>query len=300
MKKLKTIILIALLTMLTNAQAILVSDPTSYSYYVEQLRSAKEQIDFVKNQLDEAKKLGNSFDFFTKELRENFDFAKGITGSLQEKLATFEKYRRALSSKDGASLDFARKFDPTNLRDVVDLNLDGIYIDPTDPSFDLDSIKSKRHHERQRLLKDGLIKTELELTQLEKTIKRVEKLSDKADNTTSLKESLDLNNTISLEILQGINTLIDVMSTLGQAEMAAKYVHHNQTRQVRQQMVDKAKYPKGYRSGGKVFKNSDEASEARFKCREYKALNGHNDVVIEGFKCPDRMQKEIDKVFWGK
>jgi hypothetical protein len=55
--------------------------------------------------------------------------------------------------------------------------------------------------EQQRLRKKGLVETEKFLVGVGARLDRIKDLTDKADNTTSIKMSQDLTNTILLELL---------------------------------------------------------------------------------------------------
>ena len=271
----------------TSAHALVVSDPTSYSYYVEQLKNGVKQLENIQGTLDQTTRLSNSFDGYMNDLRSQFDFVSNIQRSLNGELSSFEAYKRSLSYSAKKSLDFSRKFDMKDLRDVIDTNLDGIYVDPTNPDYDASSVQKLRTIERQRLLKEGLIKTEEKLTLLEQKYKDIEGLADKAKKTTNTKESMDLNNAILLEILAALHSLIDVTATLGQAEMAAKFINYSKEAHERKEKADNkasSSYP--------GFNNRREYDEWYDGCHAFKREHGHTNTTVNGVDCPAKAYRK--------
>ena len=294
MQKIATpILLSAALTfgaLTTTANAFVVTDPVSYVYYIQQLKKMVEQANTAKNSLTEAKQLTSSFDGYMDDLRSQFDFVGDIQKSLKTQLSSFENYKRSLSSSAKKTLDFSRKFDLKNLRDIIDTNLDGIYVDPTNPDYSASQIKKLRTVERQRLLKEGLTKTEEKLALLEQKYKGIEKLTNRAKRTANTKESLDLNNTILLEILAAMHSLIEVTSTLGQAEMASKFINHSKEAHENKARINKEKYKNGYPD--RRFETLEE-KEAWFDgCVAFKRKNGNTNTTVNGVDCAQKAYRK--------
>ncbi len=96
-KKLFYALLTAIL-LTSTTQALVVTDPTSYGYYVEQLKTYSKQ-------LTEAKNLGKSTDGIIAGSQEIFDFANSIEGNFKKELATYNDYRNLLSVLQRKKLD---------------------------------------------------------------------------------------------------------------------------------------------------------------------------------------------------
>lgn len=276
----------------TTTQAILVSDPTSYSYYIKQIKKSIEQGQTLKGTLSEAQHLSGAFDGFMADLRSKFDFVGNIQKNLKSQLSTYENYKRSLSISQKKKLDFSRKFDMRDLRDVIDTNLDGIYVDPTNPDYSTSQIKKLRTVERQRLLKEGLIKTEQKLALLEQKYKGIEDLAIKAKNTKNSKESADLNNAILLEILAALHSLVDITATLGQAEMASGFINYSAEAHARKERADK-KPSSGYPG----FANKREYGEWYDGCHAFKRKHGHTNTTFNGVDCPRRAVNKREEKF---
>jgi hypothetical protein len=214
-----------------------------------------------------------------KNLQTKFDFVGNVQKALNADLTAFDDYVRKLSAKDKKAFDFNRKYDLKDLRDVIDTNLDGIYIDPTNPDYKVEDVVKLRTIERQRLIKEGLIKTEEKLTQLGQRYKDINELANKSKNAQSSKEALDINNAILVEILAAIHSLTDIVATLGQAEMASKFVHYAKDKQ--QKELQK-------RKNAKLYSNSMTMREHLDACHEYKYKHGHTNTTIDGKDCPQK------------
>ena len=216
-----------------------------------------------------------------------------IQGKFKDELKIYTSYRDSLNGLQRKKLDFDRNFDPRDLRDVIDTNLDGIYVDPDDPLFNTDYMKKARNYERERLLKQALIKSEEKLAEVGKSYELLAGYAKQAQKTKSEKAAADLQNTILLEILKSVNSLVEVMSTLGQAEMALKYTHYNKEQHENHVQAQKNRYPNGYKGVfGQIFDSKDVYLAHRKKCAKFRMLNAHNDTTIDGKDCSQRMIKK--------
>ena len=264
----------------------IVSDPGSYGYYVEQLKS-------MSDQLEQFNEINEKTDQILNDAHEIFNFSKGVQNKFKDEQAIYNTYRNTLNGLQRKKLDFSRGFDPKDLRDVIDINLDGIYVDPDDPLFNTDYMKKSRNYERQRLLKQSLIKSEEKLTEVGQSYELINEYAKQAQQTRSVKASNDLQNTILLEILKSVNSLVEVMSTLGQAEMALKYTHYNKEQHENHVQAQKNRYPNGLKdSYGQIFKNRDEHREHNKKCGNFYKINRHLDTTIDGKDCATRAAKK--------
>ena len=120
-KQLYTLVIALLLS--STTWAFVVTDPTSYGYYVEQLKTAVKQVEGIKQ-------VSSELDKIVADGREVFNFSTQIQSTLGDELKAYQKYRDTLTPFQKKQLDFNRKYDPQQLRDIIDTNLDGIYVDP--------------------------------------------------------------------------------------------------------------------------------------------------------------------------
>jgi hypothetical protein len=264
-----------------NASSFAVTDPGSYMYYMQQLKAAAKEIQQTKAAVNEAKTLNKSFNSYTDDLRKKFDLASALKKTLGADIKNYEKYASGLSKKSKFNLDYSKHSD--DLEGVINANIEGIFVDPNDERFKSSEIQKLRTFEQQRLRKKGLIETEKSLVGVGARLDRIKDLTDKANNTKSIKMSQDLTNTILLELLATNNEMLKIFSTLGQAEMASKYINYS-----------KEEHEKALNEKQLQEKNTanwkDHYWEWQAKCRE----NNWSGTFF-GKDCPDTSWKKNEK-----
>lgn len=231
----KKIIIITTIVWSFNANSLfgvgdIVSDPGSYGYYVEQLQSAAKELTEMKNSVNQAKTLNTSFDGYMRDLRQEFNLADTLRRTLGVEIRNFDQYASGLSSKSRHNLKYNKYSDYSDdLKGIINANIDGIFIDPNDDNYVMGSskIQELRTFEQQRLRKKGLVKTEQALISVGARLDRIKDLSEKANNTTTIKMSQDLTNAILLELLATNNEMLKIFSILGQANMASQYINYS-------------------------------------------------------------------------
>lgn len=242
-----------------------------YCIRPKQLKQGLQNLQELQKQFNEAKKLNTSFDGYMDDLRKKFDLANSLKKTLGVDIKNFEKYASGLSKKSKYNLDYSKY--TNDLKGVIDANLDGIFVDPTDERFEASEIQKLRTLEQQRLRKEGLIKTTESLVGVEARLDRIKELSDKADNTASPKESQDLTNAILLEILATQNEIIKIFSTLGQAEMASGFINYSKDEH-KKALAEKVLIEKEY-----TYR------KWHSKCRAFAATYGKADASFYGRDC---------------
>jgi hypothetical protein len=231
-----------------GTHSLIVSDPSSYGYYVEQLQSAAKELTEMKNSVNQAKTLNISFDGYMRDLRQEFNLASTLNRTLGVDIRNFDKYASGLSSKSRHNLkDNKYNNYSDDLKGIINANIDGIFIDPNDDNYVMGSskIQELRTFEQQRLRKKGLVNTEQALISVGARLDRIKDLSEKANNTTSIKMSQDLTNAILLELLATNNEMLKIFSILGQAEMASQYINYSKAAH-EQAQAELAEQKKGY------------------------------------------------------
>ena len=228
-----------------GTHSLIVSDPSSYGYYVEQLQSAAKELTEMKNAVNQAKTLNISFDGYMSDLRQEFNLADTLKRTLGADIKNFDKYASGLSSKSRHHLKYNNYSD--DLKGIINANIDGIFIDPNDDNHAMGSskIQALRTFEQQRLRKKGLVKTEEALISVGARLDRIKNLSEKANNTTTIKMSQDLTNAILLELLATNNEMLKIFSILGQAEMASNYINYSKEAHEKAQ-AELAEQKRGY------------------------------------------------------
>jgi hypothetical protein len=131
------------------------------------------------------------------------------------------------------------------------------------------------------LRKKGLVETEKFLVGVGARLDRIKDLTDKADNTTSIKMSQDLTNTILLELLATNNEMLKIFATLGQAEMASKYINYSKEEHEKA-LAEKQLVEKEY-----TF------MKWQTKCRAAELRTGNGEFTFFGKDCPAKAIRKI-------
>lgn len=244
----KNTIITTTIALSLGTHSLIVSDPSSYGYYVEQLQSAAKELTEMKNSVNQAKTLNISFDGYMRDLRQEFNLADTLKRTLGVDIKNFDQYASGLSSKSRHNLKHNKYSDYSDdLTGIINANIDGIFIDPNDDNYVMGSskIQELRTFEQQRLRKKGLVKTEEALISVGARLDRIKDLSEKANNTTTIKMSQDLTNAILLELLATNNEMLKIFSILGQANMASQYINYSKEAHEKAQ-AELAEQKRGY------------------------------------------------------
>jgi len=264
----------------------IVSDPGSYGYYIDQIKATGKAITEAKNAVNQAKNLNTSFDGYMRDLRQEFNLADTLKRTLGADIKNFDQYASGLSSKSRHNLKYGKYSDYSDdLKGIINANIDGIFIDPNDDNYVIGSskIQELRTFEQQRLRKKGLVKTEQALISVGARLDRIKDLSDKANNTTTIKMSQDLTNAILLELLATNNEMLKIFSILGQANMASQYINYSKEAHEKAQ-AELAEQQRGY-----TF------AKWQDKCREFEIRTRNADATFFGKDCPAKAWRKKQK-----
>lgn len=273
-----TIATIALIYSL-NAFSIVVTDPSSYGYYIQQLKAGAKELQEVKAAVNEAKTLNTSFDGYMNDLRKKFDLAGALKQTLGVDIKNYDKYASGLSKKSKFNLDYSKYSD--DLEGVINANIEGVFVDPNDERFKSSEIQNLRAFEQQRLRKKGLVETGKALVGVGARLDRIKDLTDKANNTTTTKMSQDLTNAILLELLATNNEMLKIFSTLGQAQVASEYINYSKEGHEKA-LAEKQLHEKEY-----TFRKWQD------KCRVAERRTGNGEFTFFGKDCPAKAIRKI-------
>lgn len=273
-----TIATIALIYSL-NAFSIVVTDPSSYGYYIQQLKAGAKELQEVKAAVNEAKTLNTSFDGYMNDLRKKFDLAGALKQTLGVDIKNYDKYASGLSKKSKFNLDYSKYSD--DLEGVINANIEGVFVDPNDERFKSSEIQNLRAFEQQRLRKKGLVETGKALVGVGARLDRIKDLTDKANNTTTTKMSQDLTNAILLELLATNNEMLKIFSTLGQAQVASEYINYSKEEHEKA-LAEKQLHEKEY-----TFRKWQD------KCRVAERRTGIGEFTFFGKDCPAKAIRKI-------
>lgn len=226
MKHLVSLLLIVAVSFPLHAIAgMAVTDPTSYTYYMQQLKEAGEQLKKMQEQIALAEETKKQVTNMAADVTGVYNRAKGIKADLDKVQAIARNPRRVFSSVD-RMLDLVE--DPEQVFKEVDINLDNIFVDLSDPNINPWMVQHKKDNEVQKIFKDAMRTSEIELASMPARMEAIEKLAAQIDQTENIKDSQDLTNRLITELIIGQERMITLLSQLAQAEVAAQFMGYNE------------------------------------------------------------------------
>jgi hypothetical protein len=226
MKKLVSLLLLVAVSLPLSVNAgMVVSDPASYTYYVKQLKEAQTLLKAMQDQVKIATDTNDTVLRMADDVVGKYNRARGVVDDLRNIKDVLSQPRRVFSSVDKI---LALADDPEAQFKEVDVNLDKIFVDISDPEINPWMVQKKREIEVQKIFKDAMRSTELEMAKMPQRIEAIEKLAGQIDTTENIKDSQDLTNRLIVELITGQERMITLMSQMGQAEVAAQYTGYNE------------------------------------------------------------------------
>lgn len=202
-----------------------VTDPTSYTYYMKQLKEAQNQLKKLQEQIKIAEDTKKTVTTMADDITGAYNRARGVVNDLK-------KVKGIISQPDRIFSD-AKKImdmvdDPEAMFKEVDINLDNIFVDISHPDVNPWMVQRKKQAEVQKIFKDALRSSEIELAKLPARMDAIEALAAQIDKTENIKDSQDLTNRLITELIIGQERMISLLSQLAQAEVAAEYTGYNE------------------------------------------------------------------------
>lgn len=180
-----------------------VSDPTSYSYYVEQIKQATESLKAAQQTVDGVKAIHS-------QVTGIYNRAQGVVGDLK-KVESVLRDEDGVLSKRGAAQGM-----PRGDGGFVDIDkvLNGTYGDPRTRGM---QGADGRHEVQQLALKGVIVDSEKLLGGVADRLAKIGYLAGQIDTTQNIKDSSDLGNRIAIEILK---TLVDMLAIATKSHQA--------------------------------------------------------------------------------
>jgi len=235
-------VIAVLLALIAPAQAgMVVTDPTSYSYYVEQLKKQAEQIEAATKQVETLGGVLDTVDKIESKLMGHYNRATGIVkridklqkvmsrdtdGNMFAKLkqigdagrATGGVLRGGAGELKSAGKDYGELTGDdlyADTRKVLEWN----FGDPRDKSDPMAQYRNAdgKYQAQQDALKSVVVNGEGLLGGIKERIDGIKDLANQANSTANMKDAQDMTNAILIEILK---TLTDFMAIAAQANQA--------------------------------------------------------------------------------
>lgn len=235
-----SIIALAVASMPARA-GMVVTDPSSYTYYVKQIEQQAKEVEHLAKQVETMGGVLTEAQKIQRNLTGHYNRATSLVNRVKRLSDTIGK------EPSGGIFGEARKWgnvgrqvggvlkggaDETGrvIRDVNDITgddlyldtksiLDEVFVDPRDIANPEDRHRSidRRYQMQQGALKEVVARSERTLGGIKDRVKTVQDLAEMIDQTENQKDAQDLTNRIMVEVLA---TLVDMLAIAAQANQA--------------------------------------------------------------------------------
>lgn len=205
----------------------IVSDPGSYSYYVEQIKKATEQLNQLEEQVETLGGIQTTADQISRDVRGSYNRGASLVYRVK-------RLKKILDAKPSTLQGQALKW--INLaQDGLDIGGDGFvsahqildanFKDPrlAHRNYEIMRDLDKRYQTRQWSLKNSITKSDELLRQMPDRLKEIEDLTEQIDQTVNLKDAQDLTNRFLAEILTILTEQLALASHIAESQAVLNY-----------------------------------------------------------------------------
>lgn len=188
--------------------ALVVSDPGAYTRMAQEIQQMQEQVKQMTNVLNEAKRINEN-----------------LTGNLQRGLGTDEDIRRLKGAVEKMIPTFNMQGMPNPSQsdmERISNELDKIFISAERQPLEAELTKDQRDAYRKKSISNAVRYSEYIITDTEKSMNRLEGLSQDINKTQSMKDAQDLTNRYMQEMMASQVKLTMLLAQLVRAEGATK------------------------------------------------------------------------------
>lgn len=242
----KLIFLVSTLTLSTSAYSIggigdIVSDPTSYTYYVEQINTATDSLENARQQLQkitEAKDIAlntqrNLEGSFRRAQRALSNF-QSMQEQLEDDPAGFaedwiEDRDSVQDSIRKTSRNVGRVFDPVenSIEDIQEFA--GQDANDKNWSSDWVSVKAAQKSILREDLQRSVVQSEIATALTQDQLEALEELATQANTASTQKDATDVSNALLLKMIDQNQQLIELVASINKNIAMTSLVNDNQT-----------------------------------------------------------------------
>ncbi|MBW1615599.1 MAG: hypothetical protein JRJ49_03500 [Deltaproteobacteria bacterium] len=214
---LNIIILLILFNLSNSSFALVVSDPTSYSYYVNQIKKMTEQLKIATEQAQDVKKIYDTNNETLNQLKGVYQAGKTAINEFSEQIE--------IAKQIGSAVDKYRKKAQDGDVDFVDAKeiMRDIFKDARKNPESVFEDAERRYQVEQTAIEDVILDADSILNAMPTRFDIVQDLLLKSSQTENVKEAMDLQNRISVEILQVLLEMLSFSAKVNQAENILRY-----------------------------------------------------------------------------
>ncbi len=215
----------------------IVTDPGAYSYYVEQIEVATQELEKMQEQI---KKQTEMLSVAKDQYDEVMKMKNTLMGAYNYTLKTIAKVRKLQEEIEEDPLSAAVKYGNkymisdgedkawVSAKDVTDF----MFQDPrkkdkltplTEAQKEAIQRELNKQQIRQKMLRSAMDRAEKVQEELGDRYKEIGEMAEEAKAAETLKQSADVNNKINLEVLKALHDLTLLTAQLGEAQAAIEY-----------------------------------------------------------------------------
>lgn len=210
-----------------QAGAMVVTDPSSYSYYVQQIKEAQKALVEAQKQVDTLGGIKTTADQAKRAVMGNYNRAMGLVTDLQ-------RLEKKLASTPTTIQGSAKKW--LSLGDAgLEIGEDGFYavgkildthwIDPRDLKKNAERLKhlDQIYQVKQASLRGNIEASDEILRTMPERLKKIAGLADQIDHTENIKDAQDLTNRFLAEILKVLSEMSAIAAKIGESYALMNY-----------------------------------------------------------------------------
>jgi hypothetical protein len=218
MRKFSTVILtLSLFSSYSFGFGGVVTDPSSYTYYVEQIKAAKEQLKTAQQQFEEMEKTKDGVLNIQKNVTGNLLRAQKSLSNIAALKDQIKKNPKDFLEYSADALDDITKVDKYRA-DVTDNLNDTFGLEGDNAIGGWGDVKAEKTKpaSQQRAAKNAIVGAEVAKGKIAVQLDDIEALSTAANTATSLKDSSDINNALLAKIALNQQEVIKLLADISQ------------------------------------------------------------------------------------
>ena len=223
MKKILSILTLTTL-FISSANAIIVADPTSHAYFLEQISQLDKNLKTAQKTYNSVERTAQGITKMGKEISGSYNNIGDAHKTLKSLNSNYNYMYRRLSSTEKKI--FGRKMEREKspiYKDLEKVLKESGYDSNSEEIYSATDLAKARLHDRQLRMKESLMSADIVMSSLNKNVKRLETLSQKIDKTENIKDSQDLTNRLLVEQLLYLDNMTRLLATFVSSSVAIKY-----------------------------------------------------------------------------
>lgn len=198
-----------------------VTDPVSYTYYVQQLEQAMNQIKVAEEQV--------------KKATDTYEEITSVDDRLAGNLSRAQNYVKKIQDLQDVSLKDARKSllytkkaleeigEIPEYQDEISKEIDTVFGEENQGKNVWVSVEAQKRAQKQAAFKQAIIDSEVAHGKVELQLEELEALAVATNSTDSAKDATDVTNTILLAILDGQQEVVKQLANISRNLSLAEY-----------------------------------------------------------------------------